>query len=115
MTEKTCGVDFFAGFLVGALAGAATALILAPQSGEETRTLIRDKSVELRGQADGLTEEARRRAGELGEIARERAEALQTQIKQAVDEGRTAASRKKEDLLSKLEEGQGEPEGADET
>ena len=32
MAEKTCGVDFIAGFLVGALAGAAAALLLAPQS-----------------------------------------------------------------------------------
>lgn len=110
MAEKTGGVDFFAGFVVGALVGAATALILAPQSGEETRTLIRDRSVELRGQADGLTEVARKRAGEFGELAKDTAESLQTQIKQAVDEGKTAASKRKEDLLAKLEEGREEAE-----
>ena len=32
---------FLAGFVIGGLVGAATALLLAPQSGEETRTIIR--------------------------------------------------------------------------
>lgn len=39
---------FLAGFVLGGLAGAFTALLLAPQSGEETRTQIRDKSIELK-------------------------------------------------------------------
>jgi gas vesicle protein len=38
---------FVAGFLIGGLVGAATALLLAPQSGEETRAAIRDRSIEL--------------------------------------------------------------------
>jgi gas vesicle protein len=93
MSDKTCGPDFFAGFLVGALIGAAAALLFAPQSGEETRTLIRDKGIELREQADDLSVEARRRA-----------ERLQEQMKQAVDEGKNAAATKKEDLLSQLDQ-----------
>ena len=36
---------FLAGFLVGGLIGAATALLMAPQSGEETRTLIQEKGI----------------------------------------------------------------------
>jgi gas vesicle protein len=39
------------GFLVGSVVGAATALLFAPRSGEETRTEIRDKAIELRDQA----------------------------------------------------------------
>jgi len=42
---------FLIGFLVGRVAGAVAALLLAPQSGEETRTLIKDKSIELRDMA----------------------------------------------------------------
>ncbi len=44
-------VTFFAGMVIGGLVGAATALLLAPQSGEETRTLLRDRSIELKDKA----------------------------------------------------------------
>jgi len=53
---------FLAGFVIGGLVGAATALLLAPQSGEETRTLIRDKSIELKDKAGETAAEARARA-----------------------------------------------------
>jgi gas vesicle protein len=39
---------FLAGFVIGGLVGAATALILAPQSGEETRMQIVSRSNDLR-------------------------------------------------------------------
>jgi gas vesicle protein len=39
---------FLAGFVIGGLVGAATALILAPQSGEETRSQIVNQSLALR-------------------------------------------------------------------
>ena len=41
----------FAGILIGGLAGAAAMLLLAPQSGKDTRLQIRDKSAQLRSQA----------------------------------------------------------------
>ena len=43
--------SFFTGFFVGALIGGATALLLAPQSGEETRAQIRDAGIELKEKA----------------------------------------------------------------
>ena len=91
MAEKACTGDFLAGLFVGALVGAAAALLLAPQSGEETRTLIYDKGVELGQRADELSEEARQRAEE-----------LQTKMMQAVDEGRATATQRKEELLSQV-------------
>lgn len=104
MADKTGGIDFFAGFVVGALVGAAAALLMAPQSGEETRDLIRDKGIELREQADELSAEARKRAERVQVQAREKALELQSQVKQAVDEGKTAAAKKKEELLAQIEE-----------
>jgi gas vesicle protein len=102
MADRSCSGDFLAGFLVGALVGAATALLLAPQSGEETRILIREKGIELGQRADELTEEARRRADELQHQAKGKADELQTKVKQAVDEGKATATKKKEDLLSQV-------------
>lgn len=53
------------GFLLGALSGAVAALLLAPQSGAETRTLIKDKSIELRDKAQQSAEQARIRTDEV--------------------------------------------------
>jgi gas vesicle protein len=79
--------SFLSGFLVGGMIGAAVALLLAPQSGEETRTLIRDKGVELKdktvhtveeayARAETAAAEARSRADDLTNLARQRAEEL---------------------------------------
>jgi len=48
----------FMGLLAGGLAGAVTMLLLAPQSGRETRRQIREKGIELRDRATGIIEEA---------------------------------------------------------
>ena len=47
-----------AGIIVGGLAGALTMLLLAPQSGEDTRTQIKDKSIELRDRTTEMVEDA---------------------------------------------------------
>ena len=93
MADKTSSGDFFAGFVVGALVGAAAALLLAPQSGEEIRTLIRDKGIELKDQAEELQSQAIDRADE-----------LQTRVKEAVEQGKTAATGRKEDLLAQIDQ-----------
>jgi gas vesicle protein len=56
---------FFSGFLIGGLVGAAVALLLAPQSGEETREIIRDRSIELRDQAEVMAKDAMTTAEDL--------------------------------------------------
>lgn len=43
-----------AGILIGGLAGAVAMLLLAPQSGKDTRLQIQDKSAQLRSQATGI-------------------------------------------------------------
>ena len=53
---------FLAGFFIGGLVGAAVALLTAPQSGEETRKYISDKSIELKNTAVEKAELARSKA-----------------------------------------------------
>lgn len=67
---------FLVGFVVGGLTGAVVSLLFAPQSGEETRALIKDKSIELRDKAQVTGEEALARAEALAADARQRAEEL---------------------------------------
>jgi gas vesicle protein len=51
MSEKSDFGSFLVGFLVGGITGAAVALLLTPQSGEETRTVIKEKAIELKDKA----------------------------------------------------------------
>jgi gas vesicle protein len=67
---------FLVGFVVGGLTGAVVALLFAPQSGEETRALIKDKSIELRDRASHSAEEVLARAEAAAAEARQRAEEL---------------------------------------
>ena len=72
---------FLVGFVVGGLTGAVVALLFAPQSGEETRALIKDKSIELRDKAQMTAEEAYARAEAAAKEARARAEELAHEAK----------------------------------
>jgi gas vesicle protein len=76
MSERDEFGAFLVGFIVGGLTGAVVALLFAPQSGQETRALIKDKSIELRDKAQVTAEEAYARAEELATDARHRAEEL---------------------------------------
>lgn len=73
---------FLVGFIVGGLSGAVVALLFAPQSGEETRALIKDKSIELRDRAQQSAEEALARAEATAAEARARADELARQLKE---------------------------------
>jgi gas vesicle protein len=46
-----------AGILIGGLAGAVTMLLLAPQSGRDTRRQIRGKSIELRDRTSEMMDD----------------------------------------------------------
>lgn len=85
---------FLAGLILGAAAGATLAVILAPQSGEDTRDLLRAKAREA-------GERARDTAGDAGDLlARGRtivAEA-KARIDGAIAEGKDAASRQRSTL-----------------
>jgi gas vesicle protein len=74
-------IAFLTGMIIGALVGAATALLLAPQSGEDTRTLIHDKSIELKNQVTDTAEDARDRAEAAAVEARARADELAAQAR----------------------------------
>jgi len=72
---------FLVGFIVGGLSGAVVALLFAPQTGEETRALIKDKSIELRDKAQITAEEAIARAEAAAADARARADDLARQLR----------------------------------
>jgi len=99
--------DFLAGFVFGGLLGAALALLFAPSTGEEMRSQIRDKSIELRDRAGELGIEGLKAKGEafVGE--------QKARFREAIEEGKLAAARKKEELLAQLDSGGSSEEAVD--
>ena len=90
---------FLTGFVVGGLVGAAVALILAPQSGAETREQIRMKGIELERarrrdsdrrprQSRSGAADARARAEKMAAEAKVRAEEFAAKGRTTFDEGR---------------------------
>lgn len=94
MSDK--GGEFFFGFVIGALAGAAAALLMAPASGEETRHKLDEKRIELQNQAQKLAEEAKTQAQKLAEEARAQAQqataGAQDQVVHLQERGRIVLS-----------------------
>lgn len=76
--------SFLAGFIIGALVGAATALILAPQSGAATRQQISSTSHELRNTADAQAREYREKANTIISDTRHKAQNLTEQVQDQV-------------------------------
>ena len=97
---------FLVGFIVGGLSGAVVALLFAPQTGEETRALIKDKSIELRDKAQMSAEEAIARAEAAAADARARADELAMQLRERgqgmVDDVRERGKTAVESVRSKI-------------
>jgi gas vesicle protein len=102
MSEKNDFGAFLIGFIVGGLTGAAVSLLFAPQTGEETRTLIHDKAIELRDRASETVEEARLRAEEAIEEAKVKTEEWKDLAKQQADELKAKGEKTLKESREKL-------------
>lgn len=74
--------DFVLGFLIGVAAGAVAALLLAPNSGEETLRQLQEKGIELKAQVQTQAEQ-------LAEQAKVQAEQARIQAQQVQERGRS--------------------------
>ena len=86
MSERDDFGAFIIGFFVGGVSGAIAALLLAPQSGEETRTMLKDRAIEIRDQAATTVEDTVARAEKTAQDAVKRAETLLEQAKKRAGE-----------------------------
>lgn len=83
---------FLAGFVIGGLVGAAAALVLAPQSGRETRLQISGKGHEVIDATEqryhSAVESAGSYAQHVGERASQIGQEMETQARIILDSGR---------------------------
>lgn len=96
------------GFLVGSVIGAATALLFAPRTGEETRAEIRDKAFELRDRTTETVKDtvsqAKSKAYELKDNVLEKADEIKHRGKQAVSKQLDRVSHSAEVGKEKVQE-----------
>ncbi len=99
---------FLAGFVIGGLVGAATALILAPQSGEETRTQLLSQSVALRDAGEASVRHYRELAESYTHDFLDRAEEVSEQVQEqariVLDTGKESAAKVSEQAASYVEQ-----------
>lgn len=71
---------FLAGFVIGGLVGSVVGVLLAPQSGEETREQLARKSSELYGKAGDAIKEIQNKADGIVEDMQKKGDELVTKI-----------------------------------
>ena len=100
MSDRDDFGTFLVGFIIGGLTGAVVALMLAPQSGEETRTEIKEKAIELRDMAEKTAGDVSTRAGEVAAQTRTKAEEVYTSTRHRADEMMDSAKHRADEVIS---------------
>jgi gas vesicle protein len=99
--------SFLVGLLLGGLTGAVAMLLLAPQSGKETRDQIRQQGIELRDQTvksvEGAMTQVRGKARQITDDVREQAGELQQRGQDVLDEQRGHLSKTLKDAGKAVE------------
>lgn len=104
--RESGGSGFAIGLLLGLLAGAALAIVSAPQSGEDTRDLLKAKARETadraRDTADDLSATLTGTTTELIERGRSIVDTARARIDGAISEGLDAAAAQKSELEQQI-------------
>ena len=77
---------FLGGLLAGAMIGAATALLFAPQNGNETRKQLKEKLNELEKEMNATKEKIKVKGGELKEELKQKIHTIEEKIEKLLDE-----------------------------
>ena len=103
MAERDEFGAFLIGFIIGGLTGAAISLLMAPQTGEETREILKDRAIELRDKAQETAQVAREQVGSTASEVRTRAGDVASKAKASADELRQRGQVVIEEQRSRLQ------------
>jgi gas vesicle protein len=96
--DNNVALNFLAGLGVGALVGAVAALLLAPQSGKDTREDIKAAADDLRVKADKVISDLSVSSDELVKKSKEILESTRSKVQQAIETGKQAVNKSTEEV-----------------
>ncbi len=82
-----------AAFVMGAVTGAAVALLCAPTTGEETRRILNERTREGRDIAMNAAQKGRSKAVDAAQRGRDFVQEQREQLTEAIDRGKAAYAR----------------------
>jgi gas vesicle protein len=88
----------FLGFLLGGIVGAGVALLLAPQSGRETRAKIKDLAEDVKEKAAGYVEDTKEKVASYVDKGRGLYDEKKSLVKSAIEAGKEGYEKEKERL-----------------
>ncbi len=94
-------VGFFVGFLSGGLVGALVMLLLAPRTGQQTRSKIQKKGAKLRRQAAKGVEDV---VAEAGDMAHQFTEDVQASVHKSAESVQNSVHKGVSDLQQRGQE-----------
>ncbi len=102
MAERDEFGAFLIGFIIGGLTGAAISLLMAPQSGEETREYLKDQAIVLREKAQETAQTTAEQVNTRATDVRSRASEIASKAKTSADELRQRGQVALEEQKSRL-------------
>jgi gas vesicle protein len=94
--------SFVQGFVIGGVIGVATALLMAPQSGQETRTMIQDKGIEIKGKAEAAYADMQKKTEAAFADLRVKVDELSAKVDQALGRVRQEAVQETTELSEQI-------------
>lgn len=107
--------DFVTGAIVGGLAGALAALLLAPKSGKELRGSLNEQSSTLKNKSVDLASVAKEKASGLKETVTQQSSNLVNKVKDMKNQNGTSSSVSEEDQLQEVPTSMAETSSMDHT
>jgi gas vesicle protein len=85
--------SWITGFLIGGLAGLGASLLFAPQSGRDTRELVRYKATQLRQAAEQTAQDTKERVEQLSDEAKDQVQSMRRKGMDYVDDTKQRVTR----------------------
>ena len=105
MSEGNNSFAVIKAFLLGAICGAGAALLLAPQSGEETRRKLSEKKEDARKTLKETSDQLVKKGHEVVDEGKKTADSLKAEMGKLYDEGKKSVGTIRGEISKLVEEG----------